>query len=99
MYFDNKDSYKSATSGFLTLLLGLALAVICFFIFMPIYNKEMYNSEIKQIKLRGEYKNGTDESCSSCTNFTVREALKYMFNGNQQLKISSYEYITMENCD
>jgi hypothetical protein len=99
MYFDNKDSYKSATSGFLTLLLGLTLAVICFFIFMPIFMKEMYNSEIKQIKLRGEYKNGTVESCTSCTNLTVREALKYMFNGNQYLRISSNEYISIENCN
>ena len=51
LYFANKDSYKSATSGFLTLLLVLTLAVLCFFIFVPIFRKEIYNSEIKQIKI------------------------------------------------
>ena len=99
LYFANKDSYKSATSGILTILSGLALAVIFYFIFVPIFRKEMFNSEVKQIKIRGEYMNGTVESCTSCTNFTVRDALKYMFKGKLYLRIPSYEKLSIENCE
>ena len=86
MYFSNSDSYKSATSGFLTIFLGLVLAVIFYYIFVPIIRKEEYNSEIKQILIRGErydenYENPTVDDCIGCRNFTVNEELEYIFNG------------------
>ena len=83
MYFSNSDSYKSATSGFLTIFLGLVLAVIFYYIFVPIIMKEEYNSEIKQILIRGERedKNRTVDDCIGCRNFTVNEELEYIFNG------------------
>jgi hypothetical protein len=80
MYFSNRDSYKSATSGILTILSGLVIAVLFFYIFVPIFRKEEYNSEIKQIKIRGAYENGTVDDCTICRNFTVREELEYLFN-------------------
>jgi hypothetical protein len=82
MYFSNRDSYKSATSGILTILSGLVLAVLFYYIFMPIFRKEEYNSEIKQIKIRNENWNGTVNDCTICRNFTVREEIEYLFNGN-----------------
>ena len=99
LFFTNKDSYKSATSGILTLFSGLALAVIFIAIFMPIFRKELYKSEIKHIKIRGEYKNGTVESCTVCRNFTVREALEYTFNGKQALIISSGTKDPKKDCN
>ena len=56
---------------------------------MPIFRKELYKSEIKQFKIRGDYFNETIEPCTNCRNFTVRQALEYTFNGNQDLIISS----------
>jgi hypothetical protein len=99
LYFANNDSYKSATSGILTILSWLVLAVIFIIIFVPIFKLQMYNSEIKQIKIRGEYTNGTVESCTSCRNLTVREAIEYTFNGNQDLLIFSPDRISMTNCE
>jgi hypothetical protein len=89
LYFTNKDSYKSATSGLLTILLGLAFAILGYNIFMPILMKETYKSEIKEIQIRSAYINQTVESCTICRNFTIREALNYTFNGNMYLMISS----------
>ena len=53
LYFSNKHSYISATSGVLTILSGLVLAVILFFIFVPIFKMENYISETKNIRIRG----------------------------------------------
>jgi hypothetical protein len=39
LYFNGKDSYKSATSGILTLLSGFTLIIVFVFIFFPIINK------------------------------------------------------------
>jgi flagellar biosynthesis protein FliP len=83
----------------MTILSGLALVIVFFFIFVPIFRIEKYNSEIKQIKIKGLYKNeGTLESCTSCKNFTVREAVEYNFNGNYYLLISSHKKTPMNNC-
>ncbi len=98
LYFTNKDSYKSATSGILTILAALILAILCFNIFMPIFKKEIYKSERKQIRIRGAYPNGTVESCNNCRNFTVREALEYTFNGNNMLTIFTDKKNTKEIC-
>ena len=87
LYFTNKDSYKSATSGFLTIIAVLVLAILGFNIFVPIFRMEIYKSESKQTKIRGAYLNGTVESCTNCKNFTVRDSLKYIFDGNQMLGI------------
>ena len=43
LYFAKKDSYKSATSGILTILSSLALAYVAYNIFMPIFKMEIYN--------------------------------------------------------
>jgi hypothetical protein len=53
---------------------------------VPIIRKEEYNSEIKQILIRGERydendKNPTVDDCIGCRNFTVNEELEYIFNG------------------
>ena len=87
LYFANQDSYKSGTSGFLTILSGLTLAVIFLYIFVPILKKEIYKTETKQIDIRGEYENGTVQNCTICRNFTVQDALNYTFNGNLMLVI------------
>jgi hypothetical protein len=88
LYFANQDSYKSGTSGFLTILSGLTLAIIFLYIFVPIFKKEIYKSEIKQIDIRGEYLNGTVQNCTTiCRNFSVQDALNYTFNGNLMLVI------------
>ena len=50
MYFANKDSYKSASSGILTILSGLGLVVLFLYIFVPIYFKVKYISEMKLFK-------------------------------------------------
>ena len=91
LYFNNKDSYKSVTSGILTILSGLVLVIIFFIIFMPIFRTEKYISDVKQIKIRGEYTNGTVESCTSCTNLSVGNALESIFNGITAFLISSAE--------
>jgi hypothetical protein len=98
LYFTNKDSYTSATSGLLTILTAVILAILCFNIFVPIFRKEMYRAESKQIKIRGAYLNGTVESCTNCRNFTVRDALEYTFNGNQMLGIFTSKKETKELC-
>ena len=90
MYFSNKDSYKSATSGVLTLLSGLVLVVLFFNIFIPIFKNEQYNSEITQIAIRGEqYDDGSIDSCNPCRNYTVREALESTFKGRLGLIVAS----------
>ena len=71
LYFANQDSYKSGTSGFLTVVSVLTLAIIFLYIFVPIFKKEIYKSESKQIDIRGENLNGTVENCTLCRNFTV----------------------------
>jgi len=45
MYFSNKDSYKSATSGVLTIFSGLILASFFVYIFLPIFRMEIYRSD------------------------------------------------------
>jgi hypothetical protein len=80
MYFSNRDSYKSATSGILTILSGLVIAVLFLNIFVPIFRKEEYNSEINYIKIRGAFRDGTVDNCTICRNFTVQEEMKYLFN-------------------
>ena len=47
LYFANKDSYKSGTSGLLTILSVLTLAIVFLSIFVPILMKETYKSEKK----------------------------------------------------
>jgi hypothetical protein len=42
LYFDNKDSYSSASSGILTILSGLGLVVLFIIIFKPIVFMENY---------------------------------------------------------
>jgi len=44
LYFENKDSYKSATSGVLTIFSGLILASFFLYIFVPIFFMETYKS-------------------------------------------------------
>ena len=44
LYFANKDSYKSATSGILTIFSGLILASFFLYIFVPIFFMESYTS-------------------------------------------------------
>ena len=47
LYFANKDSYKSGTSGLLTILSVLTLAIVFLSIFVPILMIETYKSEKK----------------------------------------------------
>jgi hypothetical protein len=47
LYFANKDSYKSGTSGLLTILSVLSLFIAFLFIFVPIFMKDTYKSETK----------------------------------------------------
>ena len=42
MYFANRDSYKSATSGFMSIVSALALAILFYNIFVPIIRMEEY---------------------------------------------------------
>ena len=86
MYFSNSDSYKSATSGFLTIFSVLVLSVVFYYIFAPIFRKELYKSEIKQIKIRSH---ATEFDCTNCIDFTVDKELEYLFNGYQSLLIYS----------
>jgi hypothetical protein len=48
---------------------------------VPIFRKDLYKSEIKEIKIRGEFEDGTVDDCTNCRNFTVNEELEYLFNG------------------
>ena len=42
LYFTKKDSYKSATSGIMTILSSLTLAYVAYNIFMPIFKMDIY---------------------------------------------------------
>ena len=44
LYFANKDAYKSGTSGFLSLISGLTLAIVFLYIFVPIFRKDTFIS-------------------------------------------------------
>lgn len=90
LYFANKHSYKSATSGILTILLCLIFVISALIIFLPIISMEIFKSETSQIKIRGVDNEGNfDESCKECKNFTVREAIESTFNRNMTLTIPS----------
>jgi hypothetical protein len=66
---------------------------------MPIFLMKKYQSESKEIKIRGVYKNGTVDKCdTTCRNFTVHEDLKYLFNGKQRLVITSNNAPEYLNC-
>jgi hypothetical protein len=74
LYFANKDSYKSGTSGFLTILCGLTLAFVFLYIFVPIFRKDTLKLETNQIDIRNErkeYNGRVAEDCSSCRDFTL----------------------------
>jgi hypothetical protein len=47
LYFANKDSYKSGTSGLLTILSVLTLAIVFLYIFVPIFRMDTYKLETK----------------------------------------------------
>jgi hypothetical protein len=89
MYFSNSESYKSATSGVLTILIAIVLVIFIYIIFVPIFRKNMYTSDFREIKIRGVYENGTVDDCTSCRNFTVQQELEHLFNGKQMLLIYS----------
>ena len=60
----------------MTILSGLGLAVLFFFIFMPIFRMDSYTSDFKQINIRAaDIFDGTVPPCSDCYNFTMYDAL------------------------
>jgi hypothetical protein len=61
---------------------------------------EIFNTETKQIKMRGAFYNGTIGNCSDyCRDFTVREALESTFNGDVTLTIPSTNTKSIKSCD
>ena len=79
LYFNGKDSYKSAASGILTKLSALTLVFIFFMIFIPIFQKQTYEITRDSIRIVSPDKDADFASCENCRNFTVKDFLEVTF--------------------
>lgn len=98
LYFNKRDAYVSASSGLLTIVLVILLAILALSIFIPIFKLDYYQAEEEDINLRGTYKNDTLEECVDCRIFTVRDAIKKIFNGSFKFVVLTPFKPTAQTC-